>query len=80
MTRARNSIGTVDMNASLTRPLRTVGALLDASAFHPGRSARSHLRAIALSNGIGAARVDAVLYEVGRGVSPVGGQAASPSG
>ncbi|MFI6402001.1 ABC transporter ATP-binding protein [Streptomyces sp. NPDC050548] len=60
--------------ASLTRPLHTVGALLDASAFHPGRSARSHLRAIALSNGIGAARVDAVLDEVG--LSSVAGRRA----
>ena len=34
-------------------PLHTVGALLDARAFHPGRSARTHLLALAATNGIG---------------------------
>src|SRR6476620_342792 len=33
-------------------PLREVGALLEARAFHPGRSARSHLAALAASNAI----------------------------
>ncbi len=33
-------------------PLREVGALLDAKAFHPGRTARQHLRYLALSNAI----------------------------
>jgi ABC-2 type transport system ATP-binding protein len=42
-----------------------VGALLDAKAAHPGRSARAHLRALALTNGIGRARVDEVLELVG---------------
>ncbi len=46
-------------------PLREVGALLDAKAVHPGRSARSHLRAIALANKIPLARVDEVLDIVG---------------
>ncbi len=50
---------------SLTRPLFEVGALLDASAIHPGRSARDHLRCIAASNGIGDSRVAAVLELVG---------------
>src|SRR5947209_12651913 len=45
----------------LTHPLRTVGALLDARQVHPNRSARAHLRWIAASNGIRAARVDEVL-------------------
>src|SRR3954469_14346645 len=31
-------------------PLRSVGALLDARAFHPGRRARAHLRWLAASN------------------------------
>ena len=49
----------------LRRPLRTVGALLEARAFHPGRSARAHLLALAASNAIPAARVEEVLEEVG---------------
>jgi ABC-2 type transport system ATP-binding protein len=46
-------------------PLREVGALLEARAFHPGRSARSHLAALAASNGIARSRVDEVLSMVG---------------
>jgi ABC-2 type transport system ATP-binding protein len=46
-------------------PLRKVGALLDATATHPGRSARSHLRWLARSNGISRARVEEVLELVG---------------
>ncbi|HEX2179824.1 MAG TPA: ATP-binding cassette domain-containing protein [Actinomycetota bacterium] len=46
-------------------PLREVGALLDAKALHPGRSARSHLRAMARSNGIPDSKVEEVLAEVG---------------
>jgi ABC-2 type transport system ATP-binding protein len=46
-------------------PLREVGALLEAKAFHPGRSARAHLRALAASNDIPPARVEAVLAMVG---------------
>jgi len=49
----------------LAWPLREVGALLEAGAFHPGRSARAHLAALAASNGIGRARVDEVLSMVG---------------
>ncbi len=49
----------------LAWPLREVGALLEAGAFHPGRSARAHLAALAASNGIGRARVDEVLDVVG---------------
>ena len=48
-------------------PLREVGALLDARAWHPGRTARSHLAALAASNGIGRHRVDEVLGMVGLG-------------
>jgi ABC-2 type transport system ATP-binding protein len=51
--------------AELDRPLRTVGALLDARWVHPRRSARSHLRWLARSNGLPADRVDAVLEQVG---------------
>jgi ABC-2 type transport system ATP-binding protein len=51
--------------AQLTDPLRSVGALLEAKAVHPRRSARNHLRAIAATNRIPAARVDEVLALVG---------------
>ena len=50
---------------ALRAPLRQVGALLDANAMHPGRSGRGHLRTLALSNGISAARVEAVIDQVG---------------
>jgi ABC-2 type transport system ATP-binding protein len=46
-------------------PLREVGALLDAKAFHPGRTARDHLRWLAQTNDIPAARIDEVLDIVG---------------
>jgi ABC-2 type transport system ATP-binding protein len=46
-------------------PLHEVGALLDARAVHPGRSARNHLLALAAANGIGRSRVDEVLETVG---------------
>ena len=49
----------------LTKPLFQVGALLDAGYVHPGRSGRNHLRWVAASNGIGAARVGEVLEVVG---------------
>src|SRR3984885_10581908 len=50
---------------ALRWPLREVGALLDAKAFHPGRSARNHLRCLAKTNDIPAARVDEMLGLVG---------------
>jgi ABC-2 type transport system ATP-binding protein len=46
-------------------PLREVGTLLEARAFHPGRSARAHLAALAAGNSIPASRVDDVLGLVG---------------
>jgi ABC-2 type transport system ATP-binding protein len=46
-------------------PLREVGALLDARAFHPGRSALDHLRCLAKTNGIPESRIDEVLDLVG---------------
>ncbi|KAA2251444.1 ATP-binding cassette domain-containing protein [Solihabitans fulvus] len=49
----------------LDRPLRTVGALLDAKWVHPNRSARAHLLWLARSNGLPARRVDEVLELVG---------------
>ena len=47
------------------RPLLEVGALLEAKAVHGGRSARNHLKWLALSNGISRSRVDHVLDQVG---------------
>ena len=46
-------------------PLRHVGALLEARALHPGRSARNHLLAPAQSNGLGKRRVDDAIDLVG---------------
>jgi ABC-2 type transport system ATP-binding protein len=46
-------------------PIHEVGALLDAQALHPGRSAASHLWSLAQSNRIGRNRVDEVLAMVG---------------
>jgi ABC-type branched-subunit amino acid transport system ATPase component len=51
--------------AGYRRPLRAVGALLDAKALDGGRSAFNHLRWPALSNGIPRSRVDEVLRQVG---------------
>ena len=59
---------------SFRRPLRQVGALLDATALHGGRTAFNHLRALAWSNGIGTARVREVLDQVG--LTSVAGQRA----
>jgi ABC-type Na+ transport system ATPase subunit NatA len=57
----------IDGNAygDLRYPLRSVGAHLDARAFHPRRSARANLLALARYNGLPTARVDQVLAEVG---------------
>jgi ABC-2 type transport system ATP-binding protein len=61
--------GSVTVNgrpyAAYRRPLLEVGALLEAKAIHGGRSAYNHLRCLALSNGIGRARVQQVLELVG---------------
>jgi ABC-2 type transport system ATP-binding protein len=51
--------------AELTDPLRTVGASLEATGFHPGRSARDHLRVQASVARIPVSRVDEVLLQVG---------------
>ena len=49
----------------LADPIRHVGALLEASSFHPGRSARNHLRVIATAAGLPLDRADQVLSQVG---------------
>ncbi|WP_026414513.1 ATP-binding cassette domain-containing protein [Actinomadura oligospora] len=51
--------------ARLPRPMRTLGALLDARAVHPSRTARGHLLCLAASNGLRGSRVDEVLEQVG---------------
>jgi ABC-2 type transport system ATP-binding protein len=50
---------------ALDAPVREVGALLEASSFHPGRSARNHLRVVATAAGLPLARADQVLEQVG---------------
>ncbi len=50
---------------SLRRPFTHLGALLDAGALQPGRSARNHLLWLAQSQGLPARRVDEVLGQVG---------------
>src|ERR1700723_2575532 len=49
----------------LAWPLREAAGLLDAKAFHPARTARNHLRWLALTNDIAPRRVDEVLDQVG---------------
>jgi ABC-2 type transport system ATP-binding protein len=51
--------------AALRGPLHHVGALLDAKDVHPGRTARAHLTALAVSNGIPTRRVGQVLELTG---------------
>ena len=65
----RPTAGGVTVNgrsyAASPAPLREVGALLEARALHPGRTARDHLRWLAASNGIPRTRIDEVLDLVG---------------
>jgi len=49
----------------LAQPLREVGASLEATSFHPGRTARDHLRLQATAGGIARERVPLVLEQVG---------------
>jgi ABC-2 type transport system ATP-binding protein len=51
--------------AALPDPQHTVGAALEATGFHPGRSGRNHLRVLAATAGIDDRRVDEVLALVG---------------
>jgi ABC-2 type transport system ATP-binding protein len=48
----------------LDRPRQVVGAVLEATGFHPGRRARDHLRIAAQVAGVPAHRTDEVLDEV----------------
>ena len=49
----------------LSDPSRRVGAVLEASSFYPGRTARNHLRVSAVAGGIDPKRIDTVLEIVG---------------
>lgn len=64
----RASTGTATFGGTayrdLPRPLETVGAALDAN-FHPGRTARNHLKVYATTAGLPAERVPKVLEQVG---------------
>ncbi len=65
----RPDAGRVKINGQgyhdLRWPLREVGSLLEAKAFHPGRTARAHLTALAASNQIPRHRVNDVLEITG---------------
>src|SRR5664280_2890647 len=57
----------------LSAPQRVVGAALEATNFHPGRSGRDHLRVMADTAGVDTRRVDEMLELVG---IPAGGRPA----
>ncbi|MGB2756985.1 MAG: ATP-binding cassette domain-containing protein [Acidimicrobiia bacterium] len=66
---ARPSSGHVSIDGKVYakhhHPMHVVGAVLDAKAFHPGRTAKDHLYSLAVSNGIPKRRVGEVLEMVG---------------
>jgi ABC-2 type transport system ATP-binding protein len=49
----------------LAAPRRSVGAVLESTGFHPGRSGRNHLRVVARAAGLDSARIDPLLDLVG---------------
>jgi ABC-2 type transport system ATP-binding protein len=65
----RPDAGTATINGSsypdLPEPLHQVGAVLEASSFHPGRTARNHLRLQALAGEADRSRIDDVLELTG---------------
>ena len=50
---------------ALERPLAQVGASLELTGFHPGRTARNHLRVVAMQGGLGTGGVDRALEATG---------------
>ncbi|GAB3439297.1 ABC transporter ATP-binding protein [Actinophytocola sediminis] len=58
--------------ADLPQPAATVGAMLEASSFHPARSGRNHLLVYCTVNGFPDQRADEVLEQVG--LTKAGGQ------
>ncbi len=67
----RPTAGTVTIDgkpfAQHKAPLRTVGAVLDAGATHPGRTGRAHLWVLAATHGISNKRVEEVIELTGLG-------------
>ncbi len=65
----RPDAGTATINrssyADLAEPLHQVGAVLEASGFHPGRTATNHLRVQALAAGVDPSRIADVLALTG---------------
>jgi ABC-2 type transport system ATP-binding protein len=61
----RPDAGTATINGrayrDLAQPLHQVGAVLEAASFHPGRTARNHLRIQAMAGHADPARIDGVL-------------------
>jgi ABC-2 type transport system ATP-binding protein len=51
--------------ARLTDPMTQVGAALEVTGFHPGRSARNHLGIVTLEAGLAPDRIDEVLARTG---------------
>ena len=67
LVRPTSGTATIDSQtyAELADPLGTVGAALEATNFHPGRSGRDHLRVLAAASGIPDSRVDEMLELTG---------------
>lgn len=65
----RPSAGTATIGglpyAAISEPVTTVGAVLEESGFHPGRTARNHLLVICAAAGLPPARAGEVLAQVG---------------
>lgn len=65
----RPSAGTATIGglpyAAISKPVTTVGAVLEESGFHPGRTARNHLLVICAAAGLPPARAGEVLAQVG---------------
>ncbi|MCR2793415.1 ATP-binding cassette domain-containing protein [Microbacterium sp. zg.Y625] len=65
----RSSDGTATIGGTpyvqLRRPLQSVGSALEASSFHPGRTAAAHLTALAQASDVPVSRVDETLGLVG---------------
>jgi ABC-2 type transport system ATP-binding protein len=64
---ATSGMATIDGRPyrALSEPIRHIGAVLEATSFHPGRRARDHLRVLAATANLADHRVDDVLAEVG---------------
>jgi ABC-2 type transport system ATP-binding protein len=67
LVRATDGAATIggERYAKLAHPMRAVGAVLEASSFHPGRTGAAHLQVYAQAGRIPKARVDEVLGLVG---------------